>query len=205
MKFDPYEYIGVIVPGAVVLVTLSILYPSILPALKSTLSLGDLGLVIILAFIAGHLIQAGGNLWETIVWWFAGGMPTSWAAKKETSLLTPEQLQRLDRCLEKDFGSSRELLEKGRGPTREIFVRIRNDGKPDRIEKFNRNYGLMRGVSVAFIVSAALMIINDPDQWQAALLVLLIAAIATYRMIRFGVHYGREVYAEYLTISEKTE
>lgn len=200
MKFDLYEYIGIIVPGAIVLLAASLLYPSALPTLTSSLSLGDLGLVLILAFVAGHLIQAGGNLWESIVWGMSGGMPTCWVANSKKNLLSEGQLTRLDTRLEKEFSCKRSDLKSGHGPMREIFVRVRKQGNPDRIDKFNRNYGLMRGVAVAFLASALMLLIHDINQWRGALLLVALAGISTFRMIRFGIHYAREVYAEYLSL-----
>ncbi|HCR66526.1 MAG TPA: hypothetical protein DIW38_08445, partial [Oceanicaulis sp.] len=68
MKFEAYDYIGVIVPGSILVVTASLLFPEWTSLLGASITLGDLGLVLILAFLAGHLLQAVGNLWETIVW-----------------------------------------------------------------------------------------------------------------------------------------
>ena len=205
MKFDAYEYIGVIVPGSILIVALSVLFPDIVPALEGSLSLGDLGLILILAFVAGHLAQAGGNLFERLVWWPMGGMPTCWVAKEKTRLLSASQLARLDERLAHDLGVTRTALADGVGPIREIFVRIRRDGKTDRIDKFNRNYGLMRGVAVALIAAAILTAFVDCTQWRASLLLLALAGIATYRMVRFGSHYAREVFVEYLSIKPQAE
>ena len=205
MKFDAYDYIGVIAPGAILVLTLSLLYPTLLPALSGTMSVGDLGLMLILAFVAGHLLQAAGNLWESIVWGVGGGMPTSWAAKSETRLLTHKQLGRLQERLQKDFRCDRSALSDGRGPLREINVRIRHNGKPDRIEKFNRNYGLMRGIAAAFIISSALVIYEAVSHWPIALLLLAVGLLASVRMVRFGEHYAREIYAEYLNLPDKAE
>jgi hypothetical protein len=77
MKFDPYEYTSVIVPGSVLVVTLALIFPDIMPSITTSLSLGDLGLVLILAFIAGHFVQAGGNVWESVIWKILGGWPTA--------------------------------------------------------------------------------------------------------------------------------
>lgn len=203
MKFDPYEYIGVIIPGSILVVAVSLLYPDLAPLLEKSLSLGDLGLILVLSFVAGHLLQAGGNIYERVVWAPAGGMPTSWVAKTKTQLLSKDQLERLDRKISEDFGAGRAALSRGRGPMREIFVSIRQHGNIDRIEKFNRNYGLMRGIAVAFLVAAILTATIDFSQWRIVLLLLAACAVATYRMMRFGTHYAREVFAEYLNLKTK--
>lgn len=205
MKFDAYEYIGVIVPGTIVLYVAAVLYPSSLPGVTTSLSLADLGVALVLAFVAGHLIQAGGNAWEDMIWFFTDGMPTSWAAKDKTTLLSADQLTRLDTCFARDFQCERSSLTDGRGPMRELFVRIRKHGKTERIDKFNRNYGLMRGIAVAFLAAAALILLKSPYLWREALSMLALCAVATYRMVRFGTHYAREVFVEYLSLDPNSD
>lgn len=202
MKFDAYEYVGVIVPGCIPIVTIVALYPSAIPIVEATLSIGDFGIILILAFIAGHLLQAFGNLWESIVWFFLGGMPTSWAAKQNTSLLTDAQLKRLGEALERDFGCDRSALSSGRGLLREIVIRVGQRGSVDRIEKFNRNYGLMRGIACGFLAAGLLTLTIDLENWRQASGLLVLAGIATYRMVRFGTHYARETLAEYLNLAK---
>ena len=104
MKFDLYEYTGVIVPGSVLVVTLALIFPELLPSITSTLSLGDLGLMLILAYIAGHFVQAGGNAWEFIVWKCLGGWPTETVMSASSNLLNQEQRKRLQLKLAADFG-----------------------------------------------------------------------------------------------------
>ncbi|MEP3889007.1 MAG: hypothetical protein ABJN69_00995 [Hellea sp.] len=198
MKFDPYEYIGVIVPGLIVLLAASFLYPSILPMLTADITIGGLGLILILAFITGHLIQAGGNFVEILVWGLAGGMPTSWVAKAKTTLLDAEQLTRLEQRLQADFSCGLNSLKNGKGLTREIYLRLQKSGKTKMIDKFNGNYGLMRGTMIALIISAITLLVQDGYNWKGALGLFALAGIATYRMIRFGTHYAREIYVEYL-------
>jgi len=85
-KFDAYEIIGVITPGSILLFGLALVFPD-LKALffAEGFSLGDLGLFLVLSFVAGHLIQAVGNLIESIVWWPLGGMPTEPATRSHMS------------------------------------------------------------------------------------------------------------------------
>lgn len=200
MKFDSYEYISVIVPGFVVLIAASHVYPAILPVLKTNLTLGDLGVALIIAFVTGHLLQAVGNLLETIIWKFKGGMPTRWATKPKTTLLTAAQLSRLGKKLETDFSSDLASLENDRAPVREIYLRLQKAEKSEMIDKFNRNYGLMRGIAVAFIISTIIIFLHDPFNWKGALGLATLSAIALYRMIRFGIYYARELYVEYLNL-----
>ncbi len=201
-KFDPYEYIGVIIPGIVLVVVLLQLHPSIGVVLQPGLTIGEFGLIVILSVVAGHLLQALGNAYEAAVWCVFGGMPTAWAARNKTSLLTTQQLTRLESGLQADFGCSRQDLKKGRGAVRELNAMVRAKGKVDRIEAFNRSYGLMRGIASAFLVSGSLVLVQNLSDWQMAVALYVAAAIATYRMVRFGEHYAREMYVEYLRCRE---
>ena len=75
-QFDFYEFAGIVMPGAILLVGLTQVSPKIAAIIPSKdMSLGSLGLFLILAYATGHLLQAAGNLVES-VWWFFPGMPS---------------------------------------------------------------------------------------------------------------------------------
>lgn len=199
MKSDPYEYTGVIVPGSVLVLTLALIFPELLPSITNTLSLGDLGLMLILAFIAGHFVQAGGNAWESIVWKCLGGWPTETVMSTSSNLLNQEQRERLKLKLATDFGeNTATAFGEGRGQMRELFVHIRQHGSIDRVEKFNRTYGLLRGTAVAFLMAATMVLGFHRDKYSIALLLSATALVFTIRMVSFGKHYAREAFAEYL-------
>ena len=66
MKFDPYEYNGIILPGSVVVLAVALLFPEVKELLgKEGISLGGLGVFVVASFIVGHIVQALGN---TIEW-----------------------------------------------------------------------------------------------------------------------------------------
>jgi hypothetical protein len=203
-KFDPYEYIGVIIPGVVVVLTLILLYPGASAVLSSGVTVGEFGLILILAIVAGHLIQALGNAYEGFVWGVLGGMPTTWPAKKSRGLLSAKQLERLETAIRADFDAPLSELASGRGPVREINAAVRAKGKTDRIEAFNRNYGLLRGISAALIVAGVLVVVVDRNDWVISLMLVAAAAVATYRMTRFGQHYAREMFVEYLRCRDQS-
>ncbi len=204
-KFDPYEYIGLVIPGVVVLTALLLLYPGLSVLLSDDLSLGDFGLILIFSLILGHLIQAVGNLYESLFWAVQGGMPTTWPCKKKSSLLTLSQLERLGNAIKEDFGAELSDLAAGRGLTRELNAKVRKSGKTERIDSFNRNYGLLRGVASAFLVVGIGIAIEAPNSYSVLLLVFLAFLVASYRMRRFGIHYARELYVEYLLSHDPVE
>jgi len=70
-KFDFYEFAGIIAPGALAVYGLARIYPELgILIHNESVSFGELGLLLILAYVAGHLIQSFGNLIEWI-WWMS--------------------------------------------------------------------------------------------------------------------------------------
>jgi hypothetical protein len=75
--FDFYEYAGIIVPGAVFMMAVVWLFPESRALFsKEGVTLGELGLFVIIAYAAGQLVQAIGNYLELIWWKPWGGMPS---------------------------------------------------------------------------------------------------------------------------------
>src|SRR5262245_843141 len=101
-KFDFYEFAGVLCPGAVVLFGLAKLYPELAPLIaKNGATLGELGFFVILSYVAGHLVQAFGNIIEKIWWFFWGGLPSDWVLCEHQHLITKEQKDHLNAKFEK--------------------------------------------------------------------------------------------------------
>ena len=94
--FDPYELIGVITPGTIVALLLTIEAPAFRGLLgKDGLSIGDFGLFVLVAFVLGHLVHAVGNLLEYLIWPFAG-LPTNWVRSPKQTLITLDQRAMLE-------------------------------------------------------------------------------------------------------------
>lgn len=200
-KFDAYELIGVIAPGSILLFGLALLFPE-LKALffEQGFSVGDLGLFLVLSFIAGHLVQALGNLLEEAVWKPFGGMPTDWLIARPERLIHAAQVERLRQAVQADFGCALENVTASEWypVVREMYAAVQAAGHAARIDSFNRTYGLMRGVTAALGLLAVMTLIVTWPAWKWALSVAIAALIAGYRMVRFGKHYGRELVIAYL-------
>jgi hypothetical protein len=74
-----YEFAGIVAPGLVLLLGIAVL-TSDAPSFQqiAKFDLGGLGLLLVLSYVAGHLVQAIGNVLERVYWSWWGGMPTDW-------------------------------------------------------------------------------------------------------------------------------
>src|SRR5712664_2864678 len=92
-KLTFYEQVGIIIPGTVLLFGLLFYIPMLKELLaKDGVSVGQLGVFVLLAYAAGHLVAAFGNGIEALMWKPMGGMPTDWITRPAQSLLSPEQI-----------------------------------------------------------------------------------------------------------------
>lgn len=58
MSFDAYEYVGVIIPGALPTLAASLLIPEVATLISSEgVELGTLGIFLIMSFVVGHAVQ----------------------------------------------------------------------------------------------------------------------------------------------------
>jgi hypothetical protein len=83
-----YDQVGILFPGSVLLIGLLVLFPEFKAEFSTGgVSVGDLGLFLIVAYVLGHLVAAGGELLEKITWALDGGMPGSWLAREKPPFL----------------------------------------------------------------------------------------------------------------------
>jgi hypothetical protein len=83
---------------------------------------------------------------------------------------------------------------------RQIYSDVERHGKPGRGDTFNGIYGLNRGLSAATLALAVAVLILAPAQWFVSVGLLVVSAVYLYRMHRFGVHYAREIYNQFLLL-----
>ena len=86
---------------------------------------------------------------------------------------------------------------------REMYAAVSAAKAADRIDAFNRTYGLLRGLAAGFTAATVLTLASAPSRWLVALGLALGAGLALYRMRRFSDHYARELVVEYLRTSER--
>jgi len=203
-KLSFYEQIGIVIPGSVLVFGLVLYYPALqILTAKDGMSVGELGLFVLIAYAAGHLIAAIANALEGLFWSILGGMPSDWVTGDPPALLSPQQIEnlrtkiatRLNVTIDKMAG----LDKKTWWPiSRQIYADVAKNGKPDRIDTFNGNYGLNRGLASACLVLVVVTFAHL--DWIIGAGLFLAAGIYSYRAYRFGVHYARELYLQFLVL-----
>ena len=204
-KITFYEQVGVVIPGSVFVFGLLLFFPALQTVLtQHGVSLGDLGIFVLLSYAAGHLMAAIGNMGESLFWHFFGGMPTDYVTKTNTTLLSSPQINLLEKKLQTRLGITERVqgLDQRvwRPISRQIYADVVKNGKPDRIETFNGMYGLNRGLAAATFALAGVG--GAQGKWSIALALLGLAAVYNYRAYRFGVYYGQELYLQFLVLDE---
>ena len=202
-QFNAYEYIGIIAPGAVLSLGVILLWPETKEIFfNNNVSVGELGLFLIIAYVAGHLLQSIGNVIERALWKCFGGMPTDWVLNEKQTLISPQQRIKLQSIVQhsKDIQNFESLdSRQWYSVVREMYIDIEKAGRTNRIDSFNRTYGLLRGIASAFLILGIVIPIHTPANWETASWTLGLGFTpALFRMFRFGRCYGRELFLEYV-------
>lgn len=200
-----YEQAGILIPGAVLLFGITVLVPASRALLTvQGVTIGGLGLFLILAYAIGHAVAAIGNVLERVFWAAFGGMPSDWVTHDPPRLLAAEQLAQLQRRATERFGFEcpipRGLPRTRWTPVFGQLYRAALLNAPARIETFNGNYGLNRGLAAAnlCLIPVVLLVMQGSTRWLVAAVAAVATAIYLYRMYRFGVHFAKEVYLTFL-------
>jgi hypothetical protein len=202
--FDFYEYAGIIVPGAVLLMAIVLLFPESRGLFsKDGVTLGELGLFIIVAYAAGQLVQAVGNCIEWVWWKCWGGWPSGKVLCGKA--LSTDQKRRLLEALKPALASadpSKLSTSERLAVVREVYSEIASAGKAARVDSFNGSYGLMRGLAAAFAVAFGLAIVTSKSVIILSVLAVLFL-LAICRMHRYGWRYATELFVQFLAARAK--
>jgi hypothetical protein len=206
-KFNFYEFAGVIAPGAVVLYGLARIYPELGLIGRDEISFGEFGLLLVLAYVAGHLLQSLGNVIEWAWWSCAGGWPSEWVRTRKKNILAIEQWKvlpaRVRDILQIECPDDLATLTQAdwKAITRQVYAAVRNAGRAERIDIFNGNYGMFRGIAAALIVILIAAFENPScGTWKLYSVLIVLVLLALIRMHRFGVHYARELFVQFIGI-----
>jgi len=205
--FDFYEFAGVLCPGVVALFSASVIFPRFSPFVRDqSISVGTLGLFVVLSYVAGHLVQALGNLLEPLIWRLFGGTPTDWVRTRRRTLLTDQQNAAVEERIKIQTGKplSSTTQNEWHSAVRSIYAAVANSGHAARIDVFNGNYGLFRGLATAFLLSAVSILVSPLFRWSAFVFLFACALLAIYCLRRFGIHYARELFVQFLQLPAAT-
>jgi hypothetical protein len=204
-NFSFYEQTGIIIPGATLVFGLLFFFPEFRMLFFSDgVSIGGLGLFLLISYAAGHLAAALGSIMERCVW-LGRGRPSNWVVREKDFLLSPEQVDSLEQLIRQrlklDIATIRGMDSRQWRPiSRQIYADVMSYGKPARIDSFDGNYTLNRGLAAALLALALLSLAYSETDWRVTVGLLPIAAIYTYRMYRFGVSYASELYVQFLLL-----
>lgn len=197
-EFSFYEFVGILVPAAIFLFCGQLLYEHVHNTRFVDFSVfGETVLFLIVCYGVGHLMQSFGNLFESLIWIIYGGKPTNWLTKKNRfgKILYEESLnQRIEEKVKQKFGDG--LKNYGRIVHNFIYQK----GKTERIDIFNGNYSLFRGLSVSFLILTICCIIYV--NWTITLIAVLAFFLSVIRMIRFAKYYAKEIFTTFLNLDE---
>jgi hypothetical protein len=210
-KLQAYEFVGIICPGAFTIYGLSRIFPEVGKFTgNDNLSFGDFGLLLVLAFVAGHLVQSLGNVIEHGYWLFWGGSPTDWPRSGAHYLISPQQTAKMPLTIKELLKIDcpedlRKLSKKDwRSFTRQIYAAVKKAGQAGRVDIFTGAYDLTRGIPASIVI----LTVAAFSKWQGHpptggflyVFFLIVVGLAIYRMHRFGVHYARELFVQFITI-----
>lgn len=218
-KFDQYEFVALIVPGAILLCGVAVLVGqfSLISDTKD-LSVGGLGLFVILAYVAGHLTGAVGEIIEA-GWWRARGMPTDRILRGTCKAFGADAMNDIAKQLSHHGIVVDKLPDpamdqaQAHSTVRRLYILLQEKKRTRRVDVFNRTYGMLRGLTAAFLILAAVSVAFVNGQIEiskgvevrtwCALIFLGFAAILSYlRMVHFGWTYAKELFNALLQLEK---
>lgn len=197
-----YDTVGVIIPGTWVIIGLFLLKVDLAPLLargREAFGLAELGLFFLLTFAVGHLIAAIGNILEDM-WWWIFELPTDKPFKKSNGLFEQVRTKMNQIQPSNEYTEISNSIDKWKVLVREAYAHVAGAGRNGRIDVFNAQYGMMRGLAAGSLVLAVVAATAEPFEWRPMALFGVAALIALYRMQRFGKSYARELFAQFLSL-----
>ena len=218
-NFGFHQVAGYITPGAVALLGLLALHPDPWALLQAkAVSAGALGVLCLLAYAAGHVVQGVGSLFESRWWRLLGGRPSYRALSLEGDLLSPPQRAALRQRLAQRLlptttapagerplpetvdplaGLSKEDLL---SVTRQVFAAVAAQDRAKRIDTFSGNHLMNRGLAVALLAAAAAAAYGPGVSGTLPLGLLAAAVVAWQRMHHFSKLYAQELFVQFLEL-----
>src|SRR5258708_13767589 len=166
-----YEQTRIMIPGAPMVFGLLFFFAEFRMLFFSDgVSIGGLGLCLLSSYAAGHLAGGVGNIMESCVW-FGRGRPSNWVVAEKNPLLSSQQIGSLEQLIRQrlrlDISSIRGMDHKQWFPiSRQIYADVMSHGKPARIDRFDGNYTLNRGLAAAVLALVLISLAFSETDWR---------------------------------------
>ncbi|MFG6580979.1 hypothetical protein ACGYK1_16400 [Sulfitobacter sp. 1A13191] len=206
MNFDAYEFVAVIIPGALPTLAASLLVPEVAAVLSTEgVELGEFGIFLIVSFVVGHVVHMFGNGIEALEDRLGVGR-SSLLFSPTRRPVTPDQWVRFEQVLQARSNASGVNLSHDTwfSTAREIYSQLNAEGRTRRLDAFTRTYGLCRGmVAGSLLTSLLILLLGGLMKWHLALLVFGLIAVPLYiRMRRFSALYAGELISQFLALKQ---
>ena len=158
-----YDILGVLAPGTVLTVGVVVLFPGTTAIINNKdFSVGDFGLIVLVSYVMGNLVAALGNVLEHLYWRLRGGWPTERARHSKHQILQSRSRREALQARLRQRGfiePAEEIANLGdkdwRQLARRLYTFIEQRGPTRRIDLFNAQYGMNRGIAVGFLALIA--------------------------------------------------
>lgn len=194
-NFDFYEFVALIVPGLCFCSFVVFIYH---PELMTSGSVQLAGLMLPLGYAVGHLLHGVGNVFERASSLFSrqssGACAVTLGCRHFPNNLKQKFSENLARYLDI---TDPNIPENDRAKVFAqviMFVGLHSPG--GRVNVFNANYSLFRGLLSACFACAALVLVSQnrlAANFSFWSLLIMLALISFNRMRRFSNYYAREV------------
>lgn len=190
-----YEFAGVLIPSVILLFFTELLIKHAYHlAIIDFSKLGESIVFLAVAYGVGHVLHSIGNLLELLLWKIFGGMPTNWLTRKprfKQKLLDKHDTKKTIEKIYKNFSESE---NKDYGQLVYTYLLAKN--LTGKIDIFNANYSMFRGLTVAFVILGILTL--GLFNLQYALIPFVLGVLSFYRMFLFAKLYAKEIYRTYM-------
>jgi hypothetical protein len=147
---------------------------------------------------------------EPPFWRLFGGMPTDWLRKPQQTLISDEQARKIQVQATALFAYDAEKVIAGLSQrewsvmVRQMYAAVQAAGRASRVDTFNGNYGMLRGLATALLIGIVALPGSPLRSWPLALGLAGALVLAAVRMRRFAMHYARELFVQFLVLPAPT-
>jgi len=208
-KLDPYELIAVIPTGVIFGIGLFFIFfglPMSLSSQADTLdklnaSLGDLGLIVIVAFVVGQLLRQIARRLERWLWPLFGGWPAERFLDRDSKHLDDGQYDRLFGAIDSRILHRPPTSKDLNGSlVHDMFVQCHAANRAERLDAMNRNYGFFNGLAVSFLLLAIIAAFQGLGELEFALVLFAVGLLAVYATVAAGNDFAMELMTQFINL-----